>query len=193
MDTHITRTEKEGRAFRHNQSSSNGNSPDGTPPGTRLPAGSPRAWAMLAGLVGLCLLVGAVSGIITAGNVRTWYPTLARPPGTPPDWVFGPVWTTLYVLMGVAAWRVWRRGDYEALRLWGWQLLVNAFWTPVFFAVHSPGMALVVILGLLLLVALTAYTFARADRLAGLMFVPYLGWVCYATYLNAGFWWLNGG
>jgi len=158
-----------------------------------MPAASTRGWAMLVALVGLPLLTGAVGGILTTANIPTWYAHLTHPRGTPPNWVFGPVWTTLYVLMGVAAWRVWRLGDHESLRLWGWQLLVNAIWTPVFFAIHSPGAALVVIGGLLLLVALTAYTFAQTDRLAGSLLLPYLAWVCYATYLNAGIWWLNGG
>lgn len=148
---------------------------------------------MLIALIGLGLLVGAVGASITAGSVRGWYLTLTRPPGTPPEWIFGPVWTTLYVLMGLAAWLVWRRGAVMELRLWGWQLLVNAAWSPAFFGLHSPGTALVVILALLLLVGLTAYGFARVHRLAGVLLLPYLGWVCYATYLNAGFWWLNGG
>ena len=143
--------------------------------------------------MGLCLLVGVVGASFTAPAIGTWYATLARPPGTPPNWVFAPVWTTLYVMMGVAAWLVWRRGGREALRLWGWQLLVNAIWTPLFFAIQSPGAALVVVLGLLLLVTLTAYTFGRLHRPAGFLMLPTVGWTTYATYLNAGFWWLNGG
>ena len=151
----------------------------------------------MVGFVGLCLLVGAAGGAVTAPAIRGWYLSLARPPGVPPDWVFAPVWTTLYILMGVAAWLVWCRlplGEARtALRLWGWQLAANAIWTPMFFALHSPGVALAVILGLLGLIGLTLHTFLRVRLLAGWLLVPYVGWVCYATYLNAGFWWLNRG
>lgn len=155
------------------------------------------AWALVA-FVGLCLLVGAAGGAVTAPAVRGWYLSLMRPPGTPPDWLFAPVWTTLYVLMGVAAWLVWRvtRGDMlvrgqTALRLWGWQLLANAVWSPVFFALHSTGAALAIILAMLILIALTLRAFLRIEPWAGALLVPYLAWVGYATYLNAGFWWLN--
>jgi len=176
-------------AFQNSNPHASGQGPDNP----MLPRPETRDWAMLAGLVGLCVLTGAVGGIATAGGVKTWYLTLVRPPLTPPEWIFGPVWTTLYVMMGTAAWLVWRRGRRDALRLWGWQLLANAIWSPVFFALHSPGAALAVILALLLLVAMTAYTFVHIHRGAGLLMMPYLGWVCFATYLNVGFWWLNGG
>ena len=156
---------------------------------------------MLIGLVGLCLLAGAVSGKLTADNVGSWYRTLARPPGSPPNWVFGPIWTTLYVVMGIAAWRVWRHvaniGErplaYDALMLWGWQLAVNALWPAIFFGLHAPAAALLVILVLLALIALTIRAFARIDRPAAALLLPYLAWSSYATYLNAGFWWLNRG
>lgn len=156
---------------------------------------------MLIGLVGLCLLAGAVSGKLTADNVGSWYRTLARPPGSPPNWVFGPIWTTLYVVMGIAAWRVWRHvaniGErplaYDSLMLWGWQLAVNALWPAIFFGLHAPGAALLVILVLLVLIALTIRSFARIDRVAAALLLPYFAWSSYATYLNAGFWWLNRG
>ena len=130
-------------------------------------------------------------------NVRTWYLTLLRPPGTPPNAVFGPVWIVLYLAMAVAAWRVWARVDatvapaYRALRLWGWQLLLNAFWTPAFFGLHSISAALVIILLLVAAVAVTIRAFARVDRVAAWMMVPYLLWTAYAAYLTAGFWMLN--
>jgi len=156
--------------------------------------GVPPGWALI-GFVGLCLLVGAAGGAITAPAVRGWYLSLSRPPGTPPDFVFGPVWTTLYVAMGVAAWLVWRQGHNEriraALRLWGWQLAMNALWSPVFFGLHRPGAALLVLLGLLGLIVATLRMFLRINAWAALLLAPYLAWVCYATYLNTGFWWLN--
>ena len=145
--------------------------------------------------IGLCLLVGAAGGMVTAPAMRGWYFSLLRPPGTPPGWVFAPVWTTLYLLMGTAAWLVWRRGGPAApgaLRFWGWQLLANAAWSPVFFVLHSPAAALAIILLLLGLIVLTLREFMRIQPWAGALLLPYLAWVCYATYLNAGFWWLNG-
>lgn len=156
---------------------------------------------MLVGLVGLCLLTGAAAGAITAGNLATWYHSLVRPPGAPPDWVFAPVWTALYVGMGSAAWQVWRHSAnvaersqaYDALMVWGWQLAANALWPAVFFGLHAPGAALLVILGLLALIVATIRAFGRIDRLAATLMGPYLAWSLYATYLNAGFWWLNRG
>lgn len=139
------------------------------------------------------------SGSITQTSVRTWYPSLAAPPGTPPNWVFPVVWTALYLSMGVAAWLVWRRVDpapprkYAALRLWGWQLLLNALWTPAFFGARSTGLGLAVVVSLLAAVLLTVRVFLRVDRVAASLLLPYAAWVSYATYLNAGFWWLNGG
>jgi len=150
----------------------------------------------LIGFVGLCLLAGAVSGGTTIANVRGWYATQTPPLGTPPDWVFGPVWTTLYVMMGIAGWRIWRGpdvGQRRALILWGWQLLANALWAPAFFGLHSPALAMVVVLVLLVLIGRTITAFSALDRLAAVLLVPYAVWTCYATYLNAGFLWLNPG
>ena len=155
-----------------------------------------RALLALVGFIGLPLLAGAVGGGVTAANIASWYANLPHPPGTPPDWVFAPVWTTLYVLMGVAAWRVWRvplAGQLRALRLWGWQLLANALWTPAFFGLHSPGLALAIMLVLLVLLARCIAAMARLDRLAAALLLPYAAWSCYAAYLNAGFLWLNPG
>lgn len=146
----------------------------------------------LIGFVGLCLLVGTASGGVTAHAVRTWYLSLTRPPLTPPGWVFGPVWTVLYVLIGIAGWLAWRRnGAGRAIRLWGWQLLVNALWSPAFFGLHQPGLALAVIAVMLLLIALTIRAFFRLSRRAAWLMAPYFAWTCFAAYLNAGFWWLN--
>lgn len=160
---------------------------------------SPGSGLALIGFLGLCLLVGVADAAITETSVHSWYPALVAPPGKPPNWVFPVVWTTLYVMMAVAAWLVWRhagvarRRHYQALRLWGWQLLVNALWTPAFFGLHNPGLALGVILALLVLLGLTIRVFLRVDRLAAALLAPYFLWVCYATWLNAGFWWLNSG
>jgi len=124
--------------------------------------------------------------------VRGWYLTLNRPPGVPPSWVFPVVWTTLYVLVGVAGWLAWRQpGHTRALRLWGWQLLANALWSPAFFGLHSPTLGLVVLAALLPLIGLTLRALWPIDRRAALLMLPYLLWSLYATYLNVGFWWLN--
>jgi tryptophan-rich sensory protein len=144
--------------------------------------------------VGLCLLVGAASGAMTRGSLHTWYLTLNQPPGTPPVWLFASVWSGLLVMIGLAAWRVWRAvGAGATLRLWGWQLLANAFWTPAFFGAHSPLLGLVVVVMLAALVLLTTRAFVKVDRLAGWLMMPYLMWIFYAGYLNIGFWWLNAG
>jgi tryptophan-rich sensory protein len=138
------------------------------------------------------VLVGAVAGTITARTVGTWYLALTAPPGTPPNWVFGPVWMALYVSIGIAAWLIWcRAGTGRALRLWGWQLLANAAWTPAFFGARSPALALAVILCLVVLVVFTIRAFRRIRPLAALLMLPYLAWTCYATYLTAGFLILN--
>ena len=149
-------------------------------------------WLALVGFVGLCLLVGAADSAMTAGSVRGWYLSLARPPLTPPNWAFGPVWMTLYVMIGVAGWLVWRQtGAGPAVRLWGWQLAVNALWNPVFFGLHRIGLALAIIAALIAAIALTIRAFARVNRRAAWLMAPYLVWTCFAAYLNAGFWWLN--
>ncbi len=146
----------------------------------------------LVGFVGLGLLVGAAGGSLTAGAVPGWYASLTHPPGTPPDALFGPVWGVLYVVMGVSAWRVWRRVEAgPALRLWGWQLAVNAAWTPAFFGLREPLLALAVLLVLIALIGLTLRRFAAIDRGAAWLLVPYLLWTGYALYLNAGICWLN--
>ncbi len=148
----------------------------------------------LLGFLGLCLLVDLSAGVFTASSVQGWFASLIRPPAAPPNWLFAPVWTVLYFMIGVSAWRIWRtdRPDsYRALRLWGWQLLLNALWSPAFFGLRSPGLALVVILALLPIVVLTIGRFIRIDRTAALLLMPYLVWGAYAAYLTAGFFVLN--
>ena len=162
----------------------------------------------LLGFVALCLLVAAADAAVTRPGMRGWYPTLRHPPGTPPGWVFPVVWIPLYVAMAVAAWRVWRWTPLErlpdraapfdglslrrrGLLLWSWQLAANACWTPVFFGLHRPVAALGLIAALGALVALGLRDFRRIDRVAGLLMAPYLAWICYAAWLNAGIAWLN--
>ena len=121
-----------------------------------------------------------------------YYAALAKPAWAPPAWVFGPVWTALYIAMAVAAWLVWRCGGWRAQRspllLYLVQLGLNALWTPLFFGLRSPGLALVWIILLLVAIVLTARAFFRIDRGAGWLLVPYLLWVGFAAVLNFSIW-----
>lgn len=154
-----------------------------------------RQLAVLLVFVGICLAVGVVGAALTASAVRDWYPTLNKPAWTPPDWLFGPVWTLLYLMMAVAAWLVWRRAGWPASRtpltLFAVQLLLNAAWSGLFFALHSPASAFADILLLWIAIAATIWSFARVSRSAGALLVPYLLWVTYATALNGAIWGLN--
>ncbi len=152
------------------------------------------AWLVF---VGICLGAGAIGSAFTASSVKTWYPSLLKPPGTPPAWVFGPVWTILYLLMATAVWLVWRQrgsdGAGAALALFGIQLALNAAWSVVFFRLQQPGAALVEILVLLAAVSITTIRFRIVSPLAFWLMLPYLVWVAYAAYLNLGIWRLNKG
>ena len=166
---------------------------------------------VLIGFLGVCLLVALADMAVTEPGMRSWYPSLRHPLGTPPGWLFPVVWVPIYVVIAVAAWRIWRWNPLDRLRnagrpvqapgglalrrrglqLWGWQLCANALWTPFFFGLHRPLAALALIVSLGLLVGLTLRDFGKLDRLAGLLMAPYLAWVCYAAWLNAGIAWLN--
>jgi tryptophan-rich sensory protein len=140
--------------------------------------------------------VGGLSGFATAGGVSTWYPTLVKPSFNPPAWVFGPVWTVLYIMMGVAAFLVWRRGlDAEgvrtALTVFAVQLALNGIWSVLFFGMHAPGWALVEIVLLWMAIGINTLLFWRVLPSAGALLLPYWMWVSFATVLNASLWWLN--
>ncbi len=159
---------------------------------------TPARWRPLIALLVLlacCLGVAAIGGAVTATSVATWYPTLAKPPFTPPDAAFGPVWTALYVMMAVAAWLVWRRGGLtlESLGLWLFtgQLLVNLAWPVLFFGMQAIGPALAALVLLVLLAVATTAVFWRWDARAGLLFLPYVAWLVFAAVLNAAIWLLN--
>lgn len=132
-------------------------------------------------------------------DVGPWYESLNRPSWTPPSWVFGPVWSTLYLLMGIAAWRVWEPDGFDdpvarrALVLYLVHLLFNAAWTILFFGLHWLTAAAVEIVVLWAMIVVLAVVFWRRDRLAGVMLVPYLLWVSYATTLSIGFAVMNAG
>jgi tryptophan-rich sensory protein len=150
----------------------------------------------LAAFLALCLAVGIAGGGLTLGDVRIWYFSLTPPPLRPPAWIFAPVSLGMYVLIAVAGWLVWRQPDvrwqhHRALTSWGWQLGLTAIWAPLFFGLHLILPALAVIITLFLAVALTAAKFRPLNGSAALLMLPYLVWIGFAGYLNAGFWWLN--
>ena len=137
--------------------------------------------------------VGAVASLFTAPEIPTWYAGLNHPAITPPNWIFAPVWTTLYVLMAVAAWRVWKRTGIASLEMacFALQLILNFIWSVIFFGLHRMGAALVEIAVLDLVALVTLVFFLRRDRLAGLLFLPVPAWTLFATLLNHAFWQLN--
>ncbi len=143
-------------------------------------------------LLGTLLLVfgvAAIGGLATASSVDTWYRALEKPVFNPPDWVFGPAWTALYLMMAVAAWRVLRNGGWTpasgALSLFAAQLALNGLWSVLFFGLRRPEWALFEILLLWLAILLSTRRFFAHDRIAGWLMLPYLAWVSFATLLNA--------
>ena len=145
--------------------------------------------------VALCLLVSAAGGMVTATSVDTWYQALAKPSFNPPDWVFAPVWTALYFLMGVSGWRIWRRRASRATRgalaLFGLQLFLNFAWSVLFFGFQRIDLALIDIVILFVAIVANMILFWRIERLATLLLVPYAAWVVFAIVLNVSIWLLN--
>jgi translocator protein len=156
-----------------------------------------RDWVALLIFCGICFAVAAIGSVFTASSVKTWYPALLKPAGTPPPWIFGPVWSILYLLMAVAAWLVWRQRIHQdvwlALMWFMAQLILNGLWSFIFFGLRRPGAALVEIIVLLIAIAMTATRFAEFSRPAFWLMAPYGAWVLYAFYLNFGIWRLNKG
>ncbi len=148
----------------------------------------------LMGLIILTLLVGASGTPFTEAAIPTWYAGLVKPDFNPPNWLFAPVWTTLYVLMAVAAWRVWKITGIRSPAMIAWfvQLALNAIWTPLFFGAHLLLPALIELGLMWAAIAVTLVLFWRKDRIAGLLMLPYLAWVSFAFALNLEIWRLNG-
>lgn len=142
----------------------------------------------LAAWIVLCVGGGAAVGLLTPSGDSAWYRSLQKPSFNPPSWIFAPVWTSLYLLMGIAAWRVWDRGGWliqeRPIGLFVMQLAVNFIWSFVFFSFQRIDYALMTIALLWVLIALTIYAFSRVDRLASWLLTPYLAWVSFATVLN---------
>lgn len=146
--------------------------------------------------VGICLIVGSISGGSTASSLTDWFATLEKPVFNPPGWIFGPVWTILYIMMGIAAGRVWAMGMdtpgvKRALSIFGIQLLLNFMWSIIFFGLQEIAWALVDIVLLWVMIILTMRAFKPLDKTAYLLLWPYLLWVSFATVLNASILYLN--
>jgi tryptophan-rich sensory protein len=151
-------------------------------------------WLALLGWIVLCGITGAI-GALASVNAKEFYATLAQPSWAPPAFVFGPVWTFLYMTMAFAAWLVWRERGFArargALGLFIVQLALNALWSWLFFAWHRGAFAFIDILALLALIFATIVSFAKIHRLAAWLLAPYLAWVGFATLLNYSVWQLN--
>jgi len=140
--------------------------------------------------IGVCLAAGLIGSIFTNASIPTWYTTLEKPSFNPPNWLFGPVWTALYILMGIAAFLLWRVRLSEpkartALIIFIIQLILNVFWSIAFFGFRSPIAGLIVIVILWVAILLTILSFARVSIIAGVLLIPYILWVSFASILNA--------
>lgn len=154
--------------------------------------GTTRSALALAGWLALTFAAAALGAVFLPGE---WYAALKKPPWNPPNWIFGPVWTALYILMAVAVWLVGRRGGFagqrKALTLFLGQLLLNALWSPLCFGAKNLGFALMDIVLLWLAITATLHAFWKVHRLASALLLPYLAWVTFAGALNFTLWRLN--
>jgi translocator protein len=155
-----------------------------------------KEWIKLVIAIAIPVGVGALAGYFTATGVDSWYRSIEKPSWNPPDGVFAPVWTTLYIMMGIALYLVWKSSAPQdqkrrAIVLWSVQLLFNALWSFLFFNIHNIGLALADIIVLWLAILVTIFLFARIHKLAAWLLVPYISWVSFATLLTYTIWKLN--
>lgn len=146
--------------------------------------------------IGICYLVAWAGALVSPGIASAgWYNALNKPAWNPPNWIFGPVWTTLYTLMGIAAWLVWKKFGFNqakpALSAFLIQLILNGLWSQLFFGLKSPGWAFVEIFFLLTAIIITTLLFSKKVKAAAWLMVPYIAWVTFATVLNGTIWWIN--
>ncbi|WP_431294630.1 TspO/MBR family protein [Pedobacter sp. P26] len=146
--------------------------------------------------IAITLGVGALGGWATAQSVKTWYPTLNKPSFNPPNWLFAPVWTTLYILIGIAAYLVWIKRDKivhfpRTVAIYLIQLILNLGWSFIFFYLHEIGFALAEIILLLIIIIINAAIFYKINKWAGLIFIPYIFWVTFASFLTYNIFMLN--
>lgn len=151
----------------------------------------------IATVIMTCLAVGYISSIVTRENIPTWYALINKPFFTPPNWVFAPVWTLLYIMMGFAAGSVWNKIDTDeanvkkAFLFFLIQLALNALWSYLFFGLHNPMLASFEIILLWLMIYETYVQFKKIDKISGYLLLPYLAWVSFATLLTFSIWYLN--
>ena len=156
-----------------------------------------KAWGLFRWMASLlvCQLAGALGSLFTAPAIPGWYAGLVNPSFSPPNWVFAPVWTALFLLMGVALALVWQRKGHPeapaALRWFAIQWMLNVLWSIAFFGLHSPLLGLVDIVALWVAIVVTILRFRRISRPAAWLLAPYIAWVSFALILNAAQWWLN--
>ncbi len=144
----------------------------------------------------ICELAGGIGSVFTTPSINSWYRQLTKPQIAPPNWVFAPVWITLFALMGISAFLVWRNYLNQkeikiALGIFIGQLVLNVLWSIIFFGLHSPGAAFIEIIFLWIAIFATIISFAKISRLAAWLLIPYILWVTFAGYLNFAFWFLN--
>ena len=151
----------------------------------------------IATVIMTCLAVGYFSSIVTRENIPTWYALINKPSFNPPNWVFAPVWTALYILMGYAAGRVWNKLEVDEINVkkaflfFLIQLALNALWSFLFFGLQNPFLASIEIILLWLMIYETYKQFKKIDNIAAYLLLPYLAWVSFATVLTFGIWYLN--
>ena len=151
-------------------------------------------WAIFGGII-ICMAAAAIGSIANISAIPAWYETLKRPTWNPPSWLFGPVWTALYIMMGIAVGLVWvQRMNPTAqlgVKLFAIQLILNIAWSWLFFGLRSPLLGLIDIALLWSAIVATMLIFFRVSSFAGWLLVPYLAWVSFASVLNATIWWMN--
>lgn len=159
-------------------------------------------WGRAVYFIVLCELAGFVGSLFTFSEIPRWYVTISKPVFSPPNWVFGPVWTLLYALMGIAAWLVWeqlrtertkknKKRAWFALQVFGAQLLLNMLWSGIFFGMHNPALAFGEIVLLWIAILVTIKQFWPISRVAAYLLIPYIAWVSFASLLNFSVWQLN--
>ena len=154
-------------------------------------------FSRIAIVVTICLAVGYLSGMVTRASITTWYPTLVKPSFNPPNWIFAPVWTSLYVMMGIAAGLIWnqipsqKEAVTKALQFFAIQLVLNALWSYLFFGMYNLMLATIEVVLLWLMIFETYSQFAKINKTASYLMLPYLAWVSFASVLTASIWWLN--
>ncbi len=143
----------------------------------------------------LCVSLGSVGGLVTVSEIPTWYASLNKPSFNPPNWLFGPVWTILYLLMGISVYMIWKqpvsKERNKALQLFILQFILNFCWSFIFFGLHATGWALIEMIALWILILLSILHFAKHSKTAAWLLVPYISWVSFALLLNAAIWKLN--